>query len=235
MKKILFFILLFVGIFAFQNCIKNEANLNETFSKDAQFDFKSSEINITKTKFKIFENIEDFKLVTTSDGFVFLFDKGITTYANVISIIQPDLPKNLNVFFDSKPVSIIYKFNRITFINNDKQSMQFIVNNKKVRVYYDKINDKTNVFLSNQLGLAYKCKFNIPDVDKVNTPTNEWLKSILLLNKFVEDDSKKCTSGGEGSTECSVGDTFSNCSVSCGDGYYACCDGSTNTCFCVAK
>ncbi len=39
-----------------------------------------------------------------------------------------------------------------------------------------------------------------------------------------------CTSGGEGATSCSVGG--GGCSVTCGTGWYACCNGNTNNCRC---
>jgi hypothetical protein len=46
-----------------------------------------------------------------------------------------------------------------------------------------------------------------------------------------------CTSGGTGSTECSVTSTIgplgTGCSVGCGVGYYACCDDNTVVCKCL--
>ncbi len=46
-----------------------------------------------------------------------------------------------------------------------------------------------------------------------------------------------CTSGGPGATECSVDSSIASvatgCSVSCSDGFYACCDSSTSVCKCV--
>ncbi|MDX1627474.1 MAG: hypothetical protein R3345_02175 [Fulvivirga sp.] len=42
-----------------------------------------------------------------------------------------------------------------------------------------------------------------------------------------------CTSGGEGSSSCSIDEPFNSCSVTCREGYYACCDSSTTTCTCV--
>ncbi|CAD5266835.1 MULTISPECIES: hypothetical protein [unclassified Imperialibacter] len=43
-----------------------------------------------------------------------------------------------------------------------------------------------------------------------------------------------CTSGGEGSTSCSIDEPFGlgGCSVDCSEGYYACCDSSAVTCKC---
>lgn len=45
-----------------------------------------------------------------------------------------------------------------------------------------------------------------------------------------------CTSGGTGSSSCSITELFGmSCSVTCDDGYYACCDSKTTTCKCVKK
>lgn len=43
-----------------------------------------------------------------------------------------------------------------------------------------------------------------------------------------------CTSGGEGSTSCSIDEPFGmgGCSVDCSEGYYSCCDSSTVKCTC---
>lgn len=43
-----------------------------------------------------------------------------------------------------------------------------------------------------------------------------------------------CTSGGTGATQCSIDGAFgTGCSVTCGTGYYACCDDNTVKCYCV--
>jgi hypothetical protein len=52
-------------------------------------------------------------------------------------------------------------------------------------------------------------------------------------NGLRDPNKKECTSGGEGATSCSIGSWPDvSCSVSCGDGYYACCNSSTTTCYC---
>lgn len=46
-----------------------------------------------------------------------------------------------------------------------------------------------------------------------------------------------CTSGGVGATQCStgsgIGSVNTECSVSCGSGYYACCDDNVTKCKCI--
>jgi hypothetical protein len=57
-----------------------------------------------------------------------------------------------------------------------------------------------------------------------------------IHNKAI---SLECTSGGIGATECSVGSGVGtvnvSCSVSCGAGYYACCDDNTTVCKCIGN
>lgn len=45
-----------------------------------------------------------------------------------------------------------------------------------------------------------------------------------------------CTSGGQGSSSCAIDEDFpwhQHCDVSCGAGYYACCDANTVRCKCI--
>ena len=49
-----------------------------------------------------------------------------------------------------------------------------------------------------------------------------------LASPMMEEICQNCTAGGEGSTSCSV----TGCSVSCGAGYYACCNPTGPQCRC---
>ncbi|WP_166437238.1 hypothetical protein [Niastella caeni] len=53
----------------------------------------------------------------------------------------------------------------------------------------------------------------------------------------TEDIASGCTSGGPGSSSCSISEPLppQSCSVTCGSGYYACCQSSTVSCNCVAN
>lgn len=63
------------------------------------------------------------------------------------------------------------------------------------------------------------------------------------LNKSGREDAGGggiiCTSGGPGSTSCSIGTEVAtigtSCSVSCSAGYYACCKSSNTTCKCIKE
>lgn len=48
-------------------------------------------------------------------------------------------------------------------------------------------------------------------------------------------DEGSCNSGGPGSSSCSIGMAGFSCSVTCQEGYYACCNyvGSNSGCHCV--
>lgn len=58
------------------------------------------------------------------------------------------------------------------------------------------------------------------------------MEAITFNNSFA--GRLTCHSGGVGSTECSTGSLGSSCSVSCGSGYYACCDDTKNECRCIS-
>ncbi len=58
------------------------------------------------------------------------------------------------------------------------------------------------------------------------------LKASVFVPTMVA--SSQCISGGPGATSCSIKTWKFECSVTCGDGYYACCgEFSTNPCRCI--
>lgn len=73
----------------------------------------------------------------------------------------------------------------------------------------------------------------------VNYPSSSAFDKLSNSSNLVAPPGpgdKKCTSGGEGAKECSITEIMGmSCSVSCNDGYYACCNSSTTTCFCLKK
>ncbi len=57
--------------------------------------------------------------------------------------------------------------------------------------------------------------------------TPERIKSFDEVESFLNQERAQftlCSSGGEGSTGCSITSPHTGCSVSCGSGYYACCN-----------
>lgn len=57
--------------------------------------------------------------------------------------------------------------------------------------------------------------------------------SLIAERAEITDGKVSCTSGGAGSASCSIENPLTACSVSCQDGYYACCVSSTTQCFCT--
>ncbi len=47
--------------------------------------------------------------------------------------------------------------------------------------------------------------------------------------------SSGCTSGGPGSSACTISNYIANCSVTCQTNYYACCSVGGPTCSCIAN
>lgn len=62
----------------------------------------------------------------------------------------------------------------------------------------------------------------------------------VVANSLIDDDGNSnlcalgsCTSGGAGSTSCSISETTGGeCTVTCSSGYYACCNSPTVRCYC---
>ena len=63
---------------------------------------------------------------------------------------------------------------------------------------------------------------------------------ILIDNQSIPETERKCYSGGEGASECSVKPSSlsvgkAECSVTCKTGYYACCNDVAGECGCVKE
>lgn len=84
-----------------------------------------------------------------------------------------------------------------------------------------------------------KGEWNIEEDMFQNFTANEILAiSSLGANKVKLNSNDKtmaceCTSGGAGSTSCSIDEPLNGCSVTCGAGYYSCCLSSVTRCLCV--
>jgi nitrogen regulatory protein PII-like uncharacterized protein len=93
---------------------------------------------------------------------------------------------------------------------------------------------KENIFLG--FGLSKRSgEFKLVE----NSDAEDFM-DLILTNNQVNRGSLTCHSGGEGATECSVTPSdvnvgASSCSVSCGRGYYACCDDTRGECKCKAN
>lgn len=116
---------------------------------------------------------------------------------------------------------IIYD-HKALIINIEKDTYYFIVDN-----YIVGNNVIKGYGLSRRKGV-----FEIVSTDE----NKSFFETITLVNS---GGSSNCSSGGLGSTQCSIGSTNgpvgTECSVSCGAGYYACCDDSTVICKCITN
>ena len=78
--------------------------------------------------------------------------------------------------------------------------------------------------------------FDITESDiRLFSDAKSYLKSKLTgVNENLR--TPECTSGGPGSSSCSIDEVFAlACSVTCDPNYYACCQSSTTQCFCVSN
>ena len=75
---------------------------------------------------------------------------------------------------------------------------------------------------------TYKQPFNTLDYSKTINPT-----ITPMVDDPVSCAQNICTSGGAGSSSCSITEPFNlGCTVTCNAGYYACCVSSTTRCYC---
>ncbi len=149
------------------------------------------------------------KIEYLNKGFFIAFKSNDTYH-----LVHVFLPKNvldyntskLQSFFKHLPINFSYnkKLHFVKFTNGTGEKWIFTTS--------DKAKEKFQGIPAVQIGV-------------------KWGKNHLKLDA-PNKNCKNCTSGGEGATSCGVNDTFSGCSVSCGSGYYACCDGDSNTCHC---
>ncbi|HJZ40037.1 MAG TPA: hypothetical protein VJ203_06705 [Bacteroidales bacterium] len=121
-------------------------------------------------------------------------------------------------------------------------------------IYYLGLDDYSSTFWINTLKSSYNIDFenillgySISSHQRVIEVPDE-LPSIRSIYDLFTDlnisetaidthDLKgtNCSSGGPGSSSCSIEDVWSGCSVSCKDGYYACCESGKNVCRCVKE
>lgn len=81
----------------------------------------------------------------------------------------------------------------------------------------------------------YKNAFNLLDVADIKNANKV---NKIVTNAEDDDDNSQlcvlgsCTSGGAGSTSCSLTEPTNGCTVTCTTGYYACCNSTTVRCYC---
>jgi len=135
-------------------------------------------------------------------------------------------------------------FNKSILLKSDKKWTFIGVDIEENTILLKRIEDKLGKQnISSHLGYGFS---QIKGEWGMET-RNEQASAFDYLGKFNKANSSaklpgggggaSCTSGGPGATSCSIGDTIgpigTSCSVTCSDGYYACCKTSNTTCKCV--
>ncbi|WP_143065627.1 T9SS type A sorting domain-containing protein [Flavobacterium urocaniciphilum] len=164
----------------------------------------------------------------------------ISSNNNEISILINQDEKNIENYIIQFEESSVLK------LEGEYTDFQIIfdLKNKQLNI---KISDKIYYFIidrkiSNEnfyscIGLSKR--IGDFEIKKGNSNTSFFDLNINKLSSNNSTLSMSCTSGGTGATECSVNSTIgpvsTGCQVSCGTGYYACCNDDTTVCKCIAK
>lgn len=92
---------------------------------------------------------------------------------------------------------------------------------------------KVKRFLGLTAGIAAVAAAAIVAVSSVNANSSSEMSDLMMKNLEVltKNESSDCWNGGPGATQCSIEagteilgvGVSAGCSVTCGDGYYACC------------
>jgi|SRR5690606_8372471 len=181
------------------------------------------------------------------------YDKAIVIFSEK-SLEKPDFKENETFEFfipESRRFAVIYNYKEeeIFVAGLDDQSVrQFIqkfksIENKETALNNNHVLGYGMSFLSNSLWNISRIKeskykspfYSLDYADMINTDARE------SLPPPGDDDGGGvscapgvCTSGGAGSSECSITEApfGQECSVTCITGYYACCVSSTVRCYC---
>lgn len=231
--KFLFVILLFLGGAFIVGCNSEKSNTENS----ANLEYK--EIGGVKHVFGT--NVTNTKIVQVSNGVICFFnvDEKEKTYTNAITFIpvhKSDITK-IESFLLGKSLSFDYELTHMQ-IKNTNSSLMFFVTNETGHKYRDAYSGHDEVIELLQLSFMKRKEFLVSDLNK-DVSVNDYIQNLIYSNSNEMenrggDTQENCTSGGTGSTSCSVNDVWSGCSVSCGVGYYACCVGDSNTCSCIA-
>jgi len=219
---------------SFTSCLDNNDLIDSKNKKETETESALKKVENNEEVIS-FNKVEKYQLIETKDGVVLFFSFNDNYYQDAISIIPHNYKekKQLVTFLQNNTLSFEYKLNGIHFFNSNGGSLYFVVNNKKGVEYAKNLKTKASIYYCNQLAFAKGniFKYN-SEINKTDKKTNIFVNSILGR---VDASGVKCASGGAGSTSCGVGDTWSHCSVTCGTGYYACCQSDGNTCHCIKE
>ena len=115
----------------------------------------------------------------------------------------------------------VYNEAHLTFLNSLKNEFGFV-------------DSQIKYSLGNGISYQKGSYININDYNILQPIHEQLIPNLDSANgKRVDGE---CTSGGPGASTCSITEVFGiKCSVTCRDGYYACCKSSTTTCVCVKE
>lgn len=199
-------------------------------------------------------NEDSYLLMINSNNSSDTYDKAIILFSeNKIEKPIINSEENLEFFIpDNRRYIIIYNksLNKIISVGLSDQ-------NAKDAVDKFKANFKEKSLLANNnisgYGLSYltgfwninkikESKYNLPfntlDYSNIANPNAAKNLPTPENEKFVAPglcDIGQCTSGGAGSSSCSISEGFpveQSCTVTCNTGYYACCRSSDIRCYC---
>lgn len=141
------------------------------------------------------------------------------------------------------------KFNELYALQYQNQNFDFLVSHNNFKLISSNKNEivissESSIFhfTKNELSNAYNGYgiYHMTNDFTLNIVANGNFDDLIKVPKLMNAPSTQsmtCTSGGVGANECSIssGTALStvSCSVSCKDGYYACCDDNIGKCKCI--
>lgn len=227
---------------------------DDKVSTQATEDETNSMISTMSTDSGITETVQG-KWFESKDGYVFFFnekDKGI--FNNAFTFLS-DNKEKLSILENvlSGEVSYEYHLHYNILINKENnQKILLAVSNENGHDFVHSLSDDEKNSFDAIIFIYEMAKLDDHNFKVGNSNNNQnttttyssfnWNVTFNFTAHSIIDEGlggvpgdSQCTSGGPGSTSCQVDDIYSGCSVSCGSGYYACCKGSNNTCFCKKK
>lgn len=170
---------------------------------------------------------------------VTLFEK--ENLAKQIFVLQQEKEKAQSISFSSTISEVGFFGENLLFKDRKGRLIALSLNSSKSKEFLERLINK---------GINFKETYYGYGMARLK---GEWILSygyladtdlslteiVISSSRLLSDNEKNrllstCTSGGAGSTRCSITEIFGmSCSVDCANGYYACCDSETTTCKCI--
>lgn len=210
---------------------------SETFESHNQ----NNEKKIVLEKSNLNQSILIGETIKSKDGILYFHNTSNKNENNFSDVISMKLiNKKQNIVLENvlkEPITINYQKNYIE-ITKKKTSTKilFVIANEDGHNFVHQLTERqkenyAEIIFGNELAYLKNHDFNLKNISE-----NHIKNSISIISQALNQKgsgSGGCTSGGPGSSSCSVGDFYSSCSVSCSVTYYACCNGDSNTCYCM--